>query len=133
LGSQDPATIRNILAEQPIQVIGSICLTALNWVLTKHGAGRHLLAQNPEDLGLSFKLGFAGRIMYQVSLVTTKLAICTFYLRVFQDRWSKIFVWSVIGCVLAYGVPFVLFPFFACRPIEGADVSFLLKALNDDY
>ena len=91
----------------------------MNCILVSHGAGRHLVVQNLDDLPPTLLLGFLSRIMYQLVLWTTKLAICAFYRRVFQDRWSKIFVWSMMAIVPAFSLPLVILSVFHCKPIEG--------------
>jgi hypothetical protein len=57
--------------------------------------------------------------MYQLALWTTKLAVYAFCRRVFQDRWSKIFVWSMMGIISAFELPLILAAIFQCKPIGG--------------
>lgn len=97
----------------------AIVVTALNLALARDGAGRHLVVQDLSKLGSTILLGFIGRILYLAALCTTKIAICAFYRRVFQDRWSKIFVYTMMGIVTAFTVPLIIGAIFQCKPIEG--------------
>jgi hypothetical protein len=104
------------------QILGGIGLTILNCILTRYGAGKHI--QNPINQDLSnmkhqLQLTFVSRIVYQMSLMTTKIAICEFYRRIFTDRRSRIFVWTAIASVMAFSIPLTLSVVFECSPISG--------------
>lgn len=98
----------------------SLWQAVLGIILSQHGAGRHLIAAGDlEDLKITVLAGFLARLAYLLVLWTTKLAICSFYGRVFQDKWSRIFVWTMMGVLTAYSLPLFLAAIFQCRPIEG--------------
>lgn len=66
------------------------------------------------------KLAFASRVVYQFVLCTTKLGICSFYLRIFQDRHSKITVYALIGFILVSALAIEFTFIFSCKPVSGA-------------
>ena len=104
------------------QILGGIALTILNCLLTRFGAGRHVQApinQNLSSLERQLQLAFASRILYQTCLMTTKIAICEFYKRIFSDRRSRIFIWCMIASVVAFSIPVSLSVVFECKTISG--------------
>lgn len=90
----------------------TICLS------TKYGLGHHVIDQSPSDLVLFLKTGFALRLLYQLTLWFTKMGICIFYRRVFQDRQSKLYINLIIGFLFLSGIPIVLLVLFECIPIQ---------------
>jgi len=100
------------------KIIGPVALTALNGIITARTTGTQLAAQS-ETLLLTRKLGFASRELYQVCIGTTKLGICAFYLRIFQDRVSKIIIRSTMGFIALFTFALSVGIVFQCRPISG--------------
>jgi hypothetical protein len=92
------------------KVTGSIALTTLNGILA---------TRTSEDLVLTMRLGFASRELYQVCIGTTKLGICAFYLRIFQDRISKVIIRSTMVFVALFTFGLSIGIVFQCRPIDG--------------
>ena len=114
------------------KVIGSIILTALNGTLTTRGTSRQNISQTPEDLVVAMRLGFASRELYQVCIGSTKLGLCTFYLRIFQDRLSKLLNWCLMGFIATFTLALSLGIIFQCRPIYGTVLlifSYLISLL----
>lgn len=71
---------------------------------------------SPSDM----KLAFATRIVYQYVLCVTKIGICAFYLRVFQDKGSKRLVYLLLAFI---AIPFIVieaYYIFSCKPISAA-------------
>jgi hypothetical protein len=101
------------------KVIGSVALTTLNGILTARATGTQLTAPTSEDLVLTMRLGFASRELYQVCIGTTKLGICAFYLRIFQDRVSKVIIRSTMGFIALFTFALSIGIIFQCRPIYG--------------
>ncbi|KUJ08230.1 uncharacterized protein LY89DRAFT_742070 [Mollisia scopiformis] len=99
---------------------GAIALTVINCDLTRFGSGRHAAASSFLDLGPTVALGFAARLLYQFNIMATKLRICAFYMRVFQDRRSKMFVWATAGYILAFSIPLIIATILQCSPPQGA-------------
>ncbi|KAF8859300.1 hypothetical protein BDZ45DRAFT_621279 [Acephala macrosclerotiorum] len=95
-------------------VTGSVALTILNGILTTR-----VTAQTPEDLVLTMRLGFASRELYQLCLGATKLSICAFYLRIFQDHASKVIIKSTMGFIALFTFGLSIGIIFQCRPISG--------------
>ncbi|KAN0089491.1 hypothetical protein V8E51_019751 [Hyaloscypha variabilis] len=101
-------------------VVGSIALTIINCLLTRYGSGRHIETLTSYDISIQVELGFVARILYQFTLMSTKLAVCAFYLRVFTDRVSKRVIWSMAAVITIFSIPLLLSLIFRCNPIEGA-------------
>jgi hypothetical protein len=108
------------------QVVGSIALTIINCLLTRYGSGRHIETLTSYDISIQVELGFVARILYQFTLMSTKLAVCAFYLRVFTDRVSKRVIWSMAAVITIFSIPLLLSLIFRCNPIEGTTPSLSL-------
>lgn len=102
-----------------LKVTGSIVLTILNGILTARGTGSQIVSQTPEDLVVTMRLGFASRELYQVCIGTTKLGLCAFYLRIFQDRLSKLLNRALMGFIATFTLALSIGIIFQCRPIYG--------------
>ncbi|PMD41971.1 hypothetical protein L207DRAFT_391012, partial [Hyaloscypha variabilis F] len=102
-------------------VIGSIALTTLNGILTSRITGTQHTVQTSENLVLTMRLGFASRELYQVCVGTTKLGLCAFYLRIFQDRVSKVIIRSTMGFIALFTFALSIGIIFQCRPIYVGD------------
>jgi hypothetical protein len=76
------------------------------------------------------RLGFASRELYQVCLGTTKLGICAFYLRIFQDRVSKVIIRSTMGFVVLFTLGLSLGIIFQCKPIAGMVTNALILSFT---
>ena len=94
----------------------SQAVTVMNLVLIKYGAGRHALLQTVQQAVVTVRLAYANRIIYSLCLGTTKLGICSFYLRVFQDRTSRILSYILIGFIGLYTLFFMIFTTVFCFP-----------------
>ncbi|KAE9369998.1 hypothetical protein N431DRAFT_512041 [Stipitochalara longipes BDJ] len=113
-------------------VIGSIALTTLNGILTARSTGTLRAAQTSEDVVLTMRLGFASRELYQVCIGTTKLGVCAFYLRIFQDRVSKVIIRSTMGFIALFTFALSIGIIFQCRPISGDWNNVPAKCGNQD-
>lgn len=85
----------------------------------RYGAGRHTAALTMPMLITGQEIGFISRLIYQAILCITKVGICAFYLRVFQDRRSKILIYAMIAAMVLYTVPLELVTIFSCKPVKG--------------
>ncbi|KAH8650634.1 hypothetical protein BGZ60DRAFT_534287 [Tricladium varicosporioides] len=101
-------------------ITGGFVLVILNCLLTRYGSGKHIQATTLSEGEVAVKLGFSAMLIYQFTLMTTKFGICAFYSRVFQDRTSKILIWSMAIFVALYSVPLLIAPFFRCHPASKA-------------
>ena len=116
-----------------VKIIGSIIITVLNGELVVHGSGRHLIVQKPDDLLPTMHLAFAGRVLYQTCIGTTKLGICAFYMRIFQDRKSQIVIWAMAGAIAAFTLALTLGVLLQCQPIDGTVSIILSVQISDIY
>lgn len=114
-------------------MVGGVGLTVVNCLLTRYGSGRHIETMTLNDIKITIKLGFAARILYQFTLMTTKLAVCAFYYRVFTDRGSKIVIWSMAAAITIFSIPLLCSHVFRCHPIEGIILGRHLCPLSLTY
>ena len=63
---------------------------------TNYGFRHHTMLQSLALIPF-FKVSFASRILYQLVLWFTKMGVCIFYRRVFQDTKSKLFINLALG------------------------------------
>ena len=87
---------------------------------TKYGLGHHAIDQNLAYLTPLLAVSFVGRFLYLLVIFFTKLGICTFYLRVFQDSRSKLFIRLTIAFLVVTEIPLLLLVLLACIPIQGS-------------
>jgi len=95
--------------------------------------GKQSVLQTSDQLVVAKRLGFASRELYQICIGTTKLGICAFYLRIFQDRFSKLFIWSLMGFVATFTLALSIGIIFQCQPISGAiftNLTLSVKSTN---
>ena len=78
--------------------------------------GHHQSLQTPAEAITTAWLSYALRLIYQLVLATTKLGICAFYLRVFQDRKSRIWVFFLMGYICLYTIPLEIYVAARCQP-----------------
>ncbi|KAF4628888.1 hypothetical protein G7Y89_g9255 [Cudoniella acicularis] len=100
--------------------ISSIGLAISNCIFTQYGTGHHTIIPNPANIIPTLKLAFASQLLYQFTLAITKVGICLFYLRIFQDRVSKILVYLITGFVVLTFLPLELGVVFRCSPVSDA-------------
>lgn len=84
-------------------------------VLSKFGVGRHIIFIPAPNGHWIQTLGFSVRILHVVVLTTTKISISIFYLRIFQDRLSKILLSCLMAFMTAFTVTLFVEGFFACE------------------
>lgn len=76
--------------------------------------------ESPEAATMALKLGFISRVFYLVCLAATKLGICAFYHRVFQDFTSKRLVYLMVGFISVTSISLLFATIFQCHPISAA-------------
>ena len=103
-----------------IHQFASLGLAVLDCLFVKFGTGHHSSLQTLPDIRAILKLAFASRVVYQFVICTTKLGICTFYLRVFQDKRSKMLIFLLLGFIMITALVVELAFIFACKPVSGA-------------
>ena len=96
-----------------LKVLG-ISLTGLICALAKYGVGQHVVQVPFANAHMIQVLGFCVRIIHIVVLTTTKLSICLFYRRIFQDRLSKISSVVLMAFMTVFTVVLFIDGFFAC-------------------
>jgi hypothetical protein len=97
-----------------------LVLTILDCVMTRYGAGRHTSALSADELNTTLLLAFIARIVYQLVVGSTKIAICMSFLRVFQDRKGRYWMFSLITFAGVFTTALVFASIFQCRPIQDA-------------
>jgi hypothetical protein len=69
---------------------------------------------------VTLKLALASQVVYQLVLFATKIGLCFFYLRIFQDSTSRRIVYVMISILSLSFIPCELLAIFRCRPINYA-------------
>ncbi|TGO27937.1 hypothetical protein BPAE_0034g00160 [Botrytis paeoniae] len=100
-----------------ISWILTILVAVNNALFCSYGGGHHVELQTPSDLKPFFILAFISRILYQVSLMMVRVAICLVYSRIFQDRLSRTIVYSLLAFQIVSTIPLTLIVVFQCDPI----------------
>ncbi|CZR67374.1 related to integral membrane protein [Phialocephala subalpina] len=100
--------------------ISSLGLAVTNILFVPFGAGHHQIFQKESQIVPTLKLAFIGRLIYQFVLCLTKLGICVFYLRVFQDKTSKYIVYIIVAFVTVSALVIELVFIFQCSPVSDA-------------
>jgi hypothetical protein len=98
-----------------ISAVLGISLTGLICALTKHGVGQHVVYVPFSNSYMINILGFCVRIVHIIVLTTTKLSICLFYRRIFQDSLSKISSVVLMAFMAVFTVALFIDGFFACN------------------
>lgn len=100
----------------------------LNCTFVLYGSGRHQYLQSQKDAAITTTLSYISRVVYQLVLGTTKIGICVMYLRVFQDRTSKIIVYSLMAFIAAFTLPLTIYVIIQCIPGgEGSPLELFVK------
>ncbi|CZR59409.1 uncharacterized protein PAC_09301 [Phialocephala subalpina] len=89
----------------------------LNCLYARYGMGHHAEFMRPSDQGTVLKLQFASRLLFQSTLCISKLGICVFYHRVFQDHTSRILVYLIIGFLIISTIPVQTLVILLCHPV----------------
>ena len=93
-------------------------MSVLNCICVAYGMGSPQYLQGASDATTTAWLSYALRLIYQVVLGTTKLGICMFYLRVFQDRKSQILIFSMMGFLCLFTIPLEIYVAVSCREAD---------------
>lgn len=99
------------------QILG-IVLVILHCMLTRYGTGHHQSAMSPEDFEKTYMLAFAIKIVYQTVLGTTKIAICSLFLRIFQDTKSRRIIFGTVAFTVVFTTALLAASIFQCTPIK---------------
>lgn len=88
--------------------------------MTSLGFGHHMIFIPASNIVPSLLMAWIARLTYQFVLFIVKLGMCVFYLRVFQDRTSKIIIYSIMGFLIGSFIPVQLLTVFWCTPVADA-------------
>jgi hypothetical protein len=92
-------------------------MTALNFLLIPYGIGRHVgSSPEPPPLNQISKLTFSGQMIYQLVVALTRLALCFFYVRIFQDKWSRRLMYGLIAFTSIGFLAVEFATLFRCQP-----------------
>lgn len=64
------------------------------------------------------KLTFLGGILFQTVVCFTKLGMCLSYLRIFEDRRSRVLLLSIMAFLVASAITTVCMIVFRCSPVS---------------
>ena len=92
--------------------------------LAKYGMGRDMWTLPLEDISTVLKFFFITAVLYFVATTLVKMSIISFYLRIFPQRTTQLFLWATFGFTGVWGIMFVFIAIFQCRPISYFWTSF---------
>lgn len=87
-----------------------------------YGSGRHIqfVLADGNVFAIRLILAFVSRILFQAVLGATKIGTCELYLRVFQDRTSKMIIRCIEGFIALYTIALLCDIVFRCTHIPDA-------------
>lgn len=91
-------------------------MTFLNILLIPLGIGRHIGSISPPSISQISKITFSGQMIYQLVLALTRLAMCIFYVKIFQDKWSRRLVYGLIALTSIGFLAVEFATLFRCQP-----------------
>ncbi|SMR44732.1 unnamed protein product [Zymoseptoria tritici ST99CH_3D1] len=83
-----------------------------------NGGGQHMGTITPTEGIRQGKAFYASVILYNASLLMSKLSILLQYLRIFPQKGFRVVCYVVLGIVAAYATFAILTAIFACNPIR---------------
>ena len=94
----------------------SQALTIVSALSTRFGNGRHIEALPLSEAEPGLKLVYVSRLLYLLVITACKYAFCASYLRIFQERTSRIIILSLTCFITLYTIPIFFATAFPCRP-----------------
>ncbi|KAF4775595.1 hypothetical protein HER10_EVM0012338 [Colletotrichum scovillei] len=94
-------------------IISSVCGAIANSL----GFGKHYWAVNPDSAKTLLQVFYALQIMYNLVIITAKIAICCFYRRIFPNRWLQVATKAAIILIVVHGLIFFFLIVFQCIPL----------------
>lgn len=98
----------------------------MNCAFVLYGAGKHQYLQIQQDAIRTERLSYISRIVYQIVLGTTKLGICAMYLKVFQDRTSRLTAYGFMAFISAFTLPLTNFVVIKCIPTGDGSLNAIM-------
>jgi hypothetical protein len=92
----------------------------MNIDMTRYGSGRHIESTTPAELGQLLLRAYFARLLYQLVLGTTKIGLCLFNIRIFWNKASRQWMYSIIAVTTVYTLAIGFQITFQCRPVKGA-------------
>ncbi|KAL1882972.1 hypothetical protein Daus18300_000610 [Diaporthe australafricana] len=105
----------------PLAYLASAGLCISDIVMVKIAGGGHhiiyLFHTNPNAIVNWLKIQTGDEIIYMTSVTLPRVAICILYLRIFTQRWVRIFTWITLTvCMLHWFGSGILAEFLICHP-----------------
>ncbi|KAF4629329.1 hypothetical protein G7Y89_g8815 [Cudoniella acicularis] len=83
------------------------------------GLGRHAGDVSPSDIITLLKINFGFRLLYGIEVALVKLAIISFYFRLFSSRdCFRVAAWIVISLTVLWALADILAVFLLCMPLS---------------
>lgn len=98
--------------------IGIPCTVINTHKLTENGIGRDVWTITPDQRTKFTIYIFIAETLYFAAVSLFKLAMLSFYLRVFSGNWTRRLIWITIMINSLMGVVYVLLSVFQCQPIS---------------
>lgn len=99
-------------------LIGIPCTVINTHKLTENGIGRDVWTITPDQRTRFNVYIFIAETLYFAAVSLFKLAMLSFYLRVFSGKWTRRLVWVTIAVDFLLGVVYVMLSVFQCQPIS---------------
>ncbi|RAK76914.1 uncharacterized protein BO72DRAFT_496822 [Aspergillus fijiensis CBS 313.89] len=103
-------------------IVGLACSLgcfSLSTIMVALGSGRHLAVVPTGNIHKYLKCMYAYQMIYTATILSVKLSILTYYVRIFQIRPFRIAVYVVGSLVVAWAVIVWFISIFSCRPLNG--------------
>ncbi|OAX85058.1 hypothetical protein ACJ72_00559 [Emergomyces africanus] len=103
-----------------IVMIFTVPFTVLSVFIANAGLGKDIWHVDFDDITKVLYIYYWDEWIYFSALISTKISLHFFYLRIFPKRSFRIAIYVVMGITLAYGIVFILVSVFQCSPIKSA-------------
>ncbi|KAJ5904187.1 hypothetical protein N7504_006570 [Penicillium tannophilum] len=92
---------------------------SLSTIMVRLGSGLHLDVVPTANIPKYLKCMYAYQLIYTATILSVKLSILTYYVRIFQIRPFRIAVYAVGSLVVVWAITVWFISIFSCRPING--------------
>ncbi|PGH35242.1 hypothetical protein GX50_01938 [[Emmonsia] crescens] len=103
-----------------IAMIFTVPFTVLSVFIANAGLGKDIWHVHFDDITKVLYIYYWDEWIYFSALISTKISLHFFYLRIFPKRNFRIAIYVLMGITLAYGIVFILVSVFQCSPIKSA-------------
>jgi hypothetical protein len=81
--------------------------------------GHHIEFLSEKTIEKALKLSFATFSLTMITNLLIKVSVAIMLLRIKQDYWWRIALWSLMGSCFIVGIAVTITEFLQCRPLDG--------------